>query len=91
MRANDCCSASVASRFASACAMRASLWTAAACGIARFWMYPVGSSISWICSESTIRPSFSISVPQAARVCPVSFSRSRIISSTVNPPTMDRR
>ena len=54
-------------------------------------MYPVGSSISWICSESTISPSFSISVPQAARVCPVSFSRSRIMSSTVNPPTMDRR
>lgn len=54
-------------------------------------MYPVGSSISWICSESTIRPSFSISVPHAARVCPVSLSRSRIMSSTVNPPTMDRR
>ncbi len=54
-------------------------------------MYPVGSSISWIWSESTISPSFSISVPQADRACPVSFSRSRIMSSTVNPPTMARR
>ncbi|KUL24761.1 hypothetical protein ADL12_36105 [Streptomyces regalis] len=56
----------MASRFASACAMRASRWTAAACGMARLWMYPVGSSISWICKESTMSPSFSISVPQAA-------------------------
>ncbi len=91
MRAAACCSASVARRFASACAIRASRWTAAACGAARFLMYPVGSSISWIWSESTISPSFSISVPQADRACPVSFSRSRIMSSTVNPPTMARR
>ncbi len=38
-----------------------------------------------------IRPSFSISVPDAARVSPVSRSRSRIMSSTVRPPTIERR
>ncbi|MDQ0687921.1 hypothetical protein QFZ56_006884 [Streptomyces achromogenes] len=38
IRANEACSASVASRFASAWAMRASRCTAAACGIAMFLM-----------------------------------------------------
>src|SRR2546421_5272986 len=54
-------------------------------------MYPVGSSISWICRESTMSPSFSISVPDDCRVSWVSFSRSRIISSTVMLPTIARR
>ena len=38
-----------------------------------------------------MRPSFSISVPDDSRVSWVSFSRSRIISSTVMLPTMARR
>ena len=36
-------------------------------------------------------PSFSISVPDDSRVRRVSFSRSRIMSSTVMLPTMARR
>ncbi len=36
-------------------------------------------------------PSFSISVPDDCRVAWVSFSRSRIMSSTVIEPTMARR
>jgi hypothetical protein len=71
--------------------MRASRDTAAACGSARLRMYPVGSWISCTCSESTIRPSFSISAPDDSRVRAVSFSRSRIISSTVMLPTIARR
>ena len=38
-----------------------------------------------------MRPSFSISVPDDSRVSWVSFSLSRIISSTVMLPTMARR
>src|SRR5436190_32883 len=38
-----------------------------------------------------MRPSFSISVPDAVRVSEVSFSRSRISSSMVRLPTMARR
>src|SRR6266511_3462384 len=61
LRASASCSFWVASRSACAWAMRASRDTAAACGRARFLMYPVGSWISWTCSESTMSPSFSIS------------------------------
>ena len=74
-----------------ASAMRAAFCTSAMCGLARFVMYPVGSSKSLICNESTTRPSFSISVPLASRTLEASLSRSRIISSTVRLPMIERR
>ena len=54
-------------------------------------MYPVSSSISWIWRESTTMPSFSISLWLPSLTSWASRSRSRMISSTVRLPMIDRR
>src|SRR3954449_4296940 len=47
--------------------------------------------ISWICSESTTRPSFCISSADASRVACASSLRLAIRSSTDRPPMIERR
>ena len=47
--------------------------------------------MDWICSESTIRPIFSISAFEPSSTSMASFCRSVTISSTVIEPMIDRR
>ena len=91
LRACAACSCWVAAWSAWALAIRAWLATAAANGAAMLLMYPVASSISWIWSESTTMPSFSISPWLPSLTSWERRSRSRMISSTVRLPMIERR